>query len=500
MAEPALSDAIELFSNRRWRLNNLYYIEDKHGNVVKFFLNEAQSKLLDELHDLNIILKARQMGFSTFILILALDCCVFNSHFDAGLIADTLDNAKGLLTRVKFAYERLPADIRAVVSIKTDNSQQIEFSNHSSVEVGVSLRSSTKNFLHISEYGKICAKQPDKAKEIKSGALNTLAKGQLGFIESTAEGRGGDFYDKVQQSQQIAEMGRDPHSMEWKFHFFAWWEDPQYTTESDAPVSKDLREYFAELEAGHGITLTDGQKAWYAAKAKEQGDDMWKEYPSTPDEAFKAAKDGAYFAKDIRNLRQIKRIGALPYDPALPVNTFWDWGLNDATSIWLHQQIAGRNRFVGFYENSGEGPAHYADWLDKWRAVRSARFGVHYAPHDFDTRRPGSHGEIITLKSIFQGLGYDMEIVERCVEKKASIQNARTKFPSCEFDEPETGAGLLHLENYCREWDDKHAVWKSQPRHDEHSHPADAFMTFADGYAPPSESRNMPQVDNDWVR
>lgn len=491
MAEPALSDAIELFSDRRWRLNNLYYIEDKHGNVVKFVLNEAQSKLLDELHDLNIILKARQMGFSTFILILALDCCVFNSHFDAGLIADTLDNAKGLLTRIKFAYERLPADIRAVVSIKTDNSQQIEFSNNSSVEVGVSLRSSTKNFLHISEYGKICAKQPDKAKEIKSGALNTLAKGQLGFIESTAEGRGGDFYDKVQQSQQIADMGRDPHSMEWKFHFFAWWEDPQYTTTDNIPISKESKDYFASLEAEHGITLTDGQKAWYAAKAKEQGDDMWKEYPSTPDEAFKAAKDGALFGKEIRNLRQLKRIGEFSFDPALPVNTFWDWGLNDYTTIWLHQQVTGRNRFVGYYENNNEGPAHYADWLDKWRSVRSARFGTHYVPHDFDTRRPGTHGEIITLKGIFGNLGYEMQVVDRCDDKMTSVQNARTKLPSCEFDATECEVGIMRLESCSREWDEKHGVWKSHVRKDDHLHGADGFMTFADGYVPPSEKRRI---------
>lgn len=498
MARPALNEAIELFSDRRWRLNNLYHIEDKHGDVVKFELNATQNRLLEDLHDLNIILKARQMGFSTFILILALDCCVFNSHFDAGLIADTLDNAKGLLARVKFAYERMPKDIRDVVSITTDNAQQIEFSNSSSIEVGVSLRSSTKNFLHISEYGKICAKQPDKAREIKSGALNTLAKGQLGFIESTAEGRSGDFYDKVRQAEQIRDIGRDPHSMEWKFHFFPWWADASYSSADPVHLSREIKDYFASLESEHGITLTDGQKAWYALKAQEQGDDMWKEYPSTPDEAFKAARDGAYFAKEIRSLRQLRRVGSWPIDPALPVNTFWDWGLNDATSIWLHQQVAGRNRFVGFYENSGEGPAHYADWLDKWRAMRSARFGIHYAPHDFDTRRPGSHGEIITLKGIFQGLGYEMQIVERSADKGASIQNARGKLPGCEFDDTECADGLLHLESYSRDWDDKYGVWKSQPRHDEHSHPADAFMTFADGYEAPSKTV-IPQRSMGWV-
>src|SRR6187402_1419632 len=118
MGAPALSPKlIEQWSDRRWRLNNLYYIQNKLGEVVLFELNEAQTKLLDDLHFLNIILKARQMGFSTFILILALDCCIFNSNFAAGLVADTIDNAKGLLKRIKFAYERLPAEIRAVVAI-----------------------------------------------------------------------------------------------------------------------------------------------------------------------------------------------------------------------------------------------------------------------------------------------------------------------------------------------------------------------------------------------
>jgi hypothetical protein len=206
MGEPALSDElVEQWADRRWRLNNLYYIQDKLGEVVLFKLNEAQNTLLEDLHFLNIILKARQMGFSTFILILALDCCLFNSNFAAGLVADTIDNAKGLLKRIKFAYERLPAEIKASVPIKTDNALEVELCNGSGIEVGVSLRSGTKNFIHVSEYGKICAKAPDKAKEIKSGTLNTIAPRQLVFIESTAEGRAGDFYDKTQQARSLAD-------------------------------------------------------------------------------------------------------------------------------------------------------------------------------------------------------------------------------------------------------------------------------------------------------
>lgn len=493
MAKPALSDAVDLYLDRKWRLNNHYYIEDKHGQVVLFQMNAAQEKLLDEMHDLNIILKARQMGFSTFILILALDCCIFNSHFDAGLIADTLDNAKGLLKRIKFAYGRLPKEIKDLVQISTDNAQEIEFSNHSSVEVGVSLRSSTKNFLHISEYGKICAKQPDKAKEINSGALNTLAKGQLGFIESTAEGRGGDFYNKTEQSRKIKDSGREPVSMEWKFHFFPWFEDPAYTIDDAVALTAEEKKYFTGLRDEHGIELTEGQMSWYAVKSREQGEDMFKEYPSTPDEAFTAAKDGTYFAKQIRALRQRGKIGALEFEPRTQVNTFWDLGVSDSTTIWLHQLIAGKHRFVGYYENSGEGIDFYIDWLNKWRAQHSAAFGDHYAPHDVEHRKMGHQAK--SIKTIAAEIGFKFEVVERTTDKLNSIQAVRTIFPECEFDESACDQGLVHLESYSREWDEKYGVWKSKPRHDDHSHCADAFMTFADGYKPPKDTTyKRPQI------
>lgn len=501
MAARALSkELVDQWSDRRWRLNNLYHIQDKHGNVVLFQLNEAQNKLLDNLHYLNIILKARQMGFSTFILILALDCCLFNSNFAAGLVADTLDNAKGLLKRIKFAYERIPEAIRKVVAIKADNATEIEFSNGSGVEVGVSLRSGTKNFLHISEYGKICAKAPEKAKEIKSGSLNTLAPRQLGFIESTAEGRAGDFYDKTQLARAQADSNRELGDLDYKFHFFPWWQDKTYRLGRASLVTEEDQKYFDELRLEHGVILEDEQKWWYSAKKVEQGEDMWKEYPSTPDEAFKAARDGAYFAKEIRNLRQLGKIGVFPYVPGIPVNTFWDFGLGDTQTIWLHQPVAGEHRFVGYFEDSGMGLGHYFGWLDKWAAQRGARWGVHYGPHDIDHRRQTTtSGQAETIKTMAASLGYTFTTVERNPDKINSIQSIRLKLPGCCFDEAAVSVGLIHLENYSRDWDEKLGVWRNYPRHDEHSHGADAFMVFSDGYVPPAPDYVAIPAKRNWV-
>ena len=211
---------------------------------------------------------------------------------------------------------------------------------------------------------------------------------------------------------------------------------------------------------------------------------MWKEFPSTSDEAFKAVRDGAYFAKDMMNLRVRKKIGQFEPVAGLPVNSFWDLGLGDYTSIWLHQQVAGKHRFVGYYENSGEGLAFYFDWLDKWRSTQGVVWGVHFAPHDITQRQNSSTGGVTTRLEIARNLGFTFRKVERSPDKRNSIQAVRTKLPECEFDEQGCSVGITHLEAYSRDWDDNLGVWKSHERHDEHSHGADAFMTFSDGYVP----------------
>jgi len=491
-AEALAPELVDAFSDRAWRIDNLYYVQDEYGAVYKFKMRPAQRKLLDELHYLNIVLKARQLGFSTLILLIALDCCIWNDHFAAGLIADTRKNAENLLVRVKFAYDNLPEEIQQLVPLLASNSTEMRFANGSSIEVGVSLRSSTKNLLHISEYGKICAKQPDKAKEVRSGTLNTLAPRQLAFIESTAEGKGGDFFDKVQQARAIEDNGREPADMEWKFHFFPWWQDAKYQTAQRIDLTDEEVKYFVDLEKEHGITLTAQQEFWYALKWREQGDDMLKEYPSTPDEAFAGATDGAIFGKQMRAIRQLGNVGQFKFVPGVPVNTFWDFGLNDMQTIWLHQEVHGRHRFVGFYENNNVGLAHYFDYLDKWAGMRGARWGEHYGPHDVDDQRQGL--QVTSIKKLAAEVGFIFKKVKKNPSKQAAIEGVRRVLPACDFDEGGCAKGIAHLEAYSRTWDPNNSVWLNEPRHDEHSHGADGFMTFSDGYKPESRAAAAPVI------
>ncbi len=458
-------------------------------------MNRAQEQLLSDLDFLNLILKARQLGFSTFIDILILDQCLWNSNTSAGIIADTLDNAKGLLSaKIKFPYSRLDDAIKERKPTIKSNETEVEWENGSSVKVGASLRSGTYQLLHISEYGKICAKSPDKAKEVKSGALNTLAPGCLGFIESTAEGQEGDFHEKTQAARAIVESGRKPNPLEWKFHFFAWWMDDRYEAEPEGvTITKEMADYFKKKEAEGVPPLTDRKKAWYVLKEKEQGEDMKKEYPSTPDEAFEAAIEGAYFAKQLTTLRKLKRIGSVPFDPDLPVNTFWDLGMSDMTTIWLHQFDGSIHRFIGYYENSNESLSHYINWLRDWRDVRGAVWGKNYGPHDLEVREFASttDGRPKTRKEIAKGLGFEFEVVPRVEDLRDAVETSRQMLPLCAFDEEECAIGIKHMTNYRKEWDDKNNVWKSYPKHDEASHGASAFHTFSRGWVRPVTRKKL---------
>ena len=182
----------EQLSDPRWRLNNLYWITDKSGSRIQFQMNWAQESLMNELHFCNVILKARQLGFTTFIQIFMLDQCIFNSNIRAGTIAHRLDDARLIFRdKVKYPYDNLPEALRNARPLLSDSAEELVLANNSSIRVGTSLRSGTLQYLHISEYGKLCAQFADKAREVRTGALNTLQSGQIVFIESTAEGHEG---------------------------------------------------------------------------------------------------------------------------------------------------------------------------------------------------------------------------------------------------------------------------------------------------------------------
>lgn len=245
--------------DQNWRLGHLYYIIDKAGRKVLFEPNWAQRELFDDIWFLNIILKSRQLGITTFITLLFLDVALFNSNVSCGIIADTEENAKYIFRKIKFAYDNLPDRLKAQRESRIDSAKELTFSNNSIIRVGTSLRSATFQYLLVSEFGKIAAEDIKRANEILTGSLNTVAIGSYCFIESTARGRGGAFYDMCVEAKKLKDAGKKPTKMEYRFHFLPWWKEPGYRLGSAVHMSEEMHEYFISLTA-LGIDLDQEQK------------------------------------------------------------------------------------------------------------------------------------------------------------------------------------------------------------------------------------------------
>lgn len=183
--------------------------------------------------------------------------------------------------------------------------------------------------------------------------------------------------------------------------------------------------------------------------------------------SFEAPNQGSYYGQLMMEADKQGRIRNLPVDPMLKVHTCWDLGIGDATSIWFFQIHGNEIRWVDYYENSGEGLAHYAKTLES----KGYRYGDHYGPHDIEVR------DLSTGKSryeIARGMGINFTVVPK-LSVEDGIEAARTVIPVSHFDEKKCAFGIKCLQNYEKEYDEKRRTFKQRPLHNWASHGADSY-------------------------
>lgn len=478
LSETDLKTLREKLSDRKWRLNNLYFMKDEEGNKVKFELRPLQEYLHDNLWFFNIIPKARQLGMTTFFTVLYFDQILFSENKTAVIIAHRQEDMKKIFqNKIRFMWDNLHPWLKNFIGEPDANSaNELRFPNGSSISVSTSSRSGTVNYLHISEFGYICQKSPDKAEEIVTGSINSvhIKEGAVNMVsvESTAAGREGYFYKFCMDAEANKKSGKALSTMDWKLFFFPWWLDPKYTLDDSFVITDEHQKYFKNLRDKYKIVLDEGQQRWWIKKKQMNGDKMFAEYPSTLDEAFSVSIEGAYYANQMSKVYSSGRIQSLPIDPNVPVDTWWDLGVNDMMVVLFVQTIGATIRFVDCYVNHGEGLAHYVQVLQE----KKYRYGRHIFPHDINVKDMSTG---ITRKQTLYELGVTNIQVAPKLSVADGIERVRTLFPRFFFDEEKTTKVSDALGNYRKEWDDKLGVFKDNPRHDENSHISDAVRTGA---------------------
>lgn len=512
-----INDIRHLLNNSWWRLNHLYWIENKEGQLTRFTLNSAQSLLHKNLWYRNDILKARQLGISTYTALLILDTCLFTPHYHCGIIDKTLPDAQQKLHKIRLAWHHLdyiPENANDVdkalsaigVEIKlrtgqlkkgkptpvTEAKTHISFTNDSHIHIGTNLRGGTLQFLHISELAHIAMKNPARAREIKTGAINTVPPHGVLIKESTHEGgKHGINYELTRQAMENSAKGANLTPLDFKFFFFSWHHNPEYSLKNDKELSADpsLEKYFDMLSEKHGIHLTKGQKSWYATMSRTMHSNMKQEYPSIPEEAFLNSSHDTIYGSVISYLRSQGRLGGnFPIDPAAPLYTSWDIGLSDHTVIWLLQPASPNVLWIDCYANSQKTLSHYIEKINDWERQFGA-ICTHLLPHDAGRRDP--LGKSYQAHLAAEGISRT-RIVPRTPDVWTGINHLRTilnhswfhHFTTLPVSDPHTGvpqpSALEHLEMYSSQPPGTNGILKESPLHNVHSHTADAARIFAE--------------------
>jgi phage terminase large subunit len=235
-------------------------------------------------------------------------------------------------------------------------------------------------------------------------------------------------------------------------------------------------------------------------------EDFDQEWYLSPEAAIK----GAIYGAELARARKEGRITRVPYEPMLPVDTWWDLGMDDAMAIWFTQSLkTGEIRQIRYLEHRGEGIPYYVRMLRDLPYV----YGKHHAPFDIEVRELGTGR---SRKETAAKLGLKFTTVNRIgadeqSELEEGIHATRMLFSRLWFDSQNCQAGIDALGHYRRPWNQRLNQFMPGHVHDWSSHAADALRLEGIGHAP-LETRKRPARDTytgnrtptpagtDWMR
>lgn len=190
---------------------------------------------------------------------------------------------------------------------------------------------------------------------------------------------------------------------------------------------------------------------------------------------------GSYFGAGMRRASDEGRITRVPHEELLPVDTWWDLGVDDSMSIWFVQLFNREIRLIDYFESSGEGFSFYSrvlkGQLEGFERMKYYNYGKHYAPHDIKVRNMGEDAR--TRLEVARGVGIKFTPVKRVAQKEDGIEAIRSILSRCWWDEDKCSRGIDALKGYSKNWNEKMMIYEDNPIHDWTSHGTDAFQTGA---------------------
>jgi phage terminase large subunit len=263
-----------------------------------------------------------------------------------------------------------------------------------------------------------------------------------------------------------------------------------FTLNPDLETDAVYQDFIVDPPKGAVVCKTSYQdNNWLSSESLEKINTLRDRDPDTFHHVYEGATrstvEGAIYKAEIQRAENEGRIRQVPFDPLMPVDTFWDLGFADRVSIWAAQRTPFEIRILRYFEGDHQAIDYYLREMQTWGYV----FGTCFLPWDGGTRSLGtgkSIEELMRMKGFAVRVNRQMSVAD-------GINAVRTIFPQLYFDGVMCADGLQYLRRY--QWGPATAlgVPRSTPLHDDASHPADALRTLAVGIREPERQRQEEQ-------
>jgi hypothetical protein len=344
-------------TERLRRIDELLMIRDKQGRLVKLLPNRAQREYEDKRPQRAIVLKARQLGISTWIAARFFIATITRPGTVSVQVAHDLAAAQQIFRIVHRFVANLPEDVRkGALETSRANVRQLVFARLDSeyrVETAADReagRGLTITNLHCSEV----ARWPGNAAETLAGLRAAVApQGEI-VLESTPNGAAGCFYDEWQRADETG------------YHrfFFPWWYEDAYRL--DPRRLGKLTEDEQELVARAGLTraqIAFRRSTWANFRGLAP-----QEYAEDPESCFRASGECVF---DLEMFDRRRRELSVPMEESD----------NGRLRVW-YPPLPGRQYILGV-DPAGGGPAGdatCAQVIDRSTGLQCAELHGHLPP------------------------------------------------------------------------------------------------------------------------
>lgn len=363
-------------------------IQDKGMRTVPLAYNPTQLHYLTHRTPRDLILKPRQIGFTTAIQAENFRYCTTRPESIITLGKDD-ENTKEIRRIWKFFYDNLPENFRprrlydnATLTTFPDCGSRAVIGTAGSVDVG---RGGTRTRMHGSEVAFWVDAQSIINGALQAGNLKWVA------LESTANGASGWFFDRCMEALQGGGV--------WKLHFYAWFTQAEYRL--PLPMDTVLSYTDTELALIAKHQLTAEQINWRRDKIAEMGglDDFLQEYPEDPLTCFKKSGIGYFGNVD----HALKAPLAPTFDPAHRYVAGLDFGQQqDYTALMIIDATA--NHMVDLVR------VRHERWAEMRKAVLNACKAWDVRIMHAEKNSMGS-SEIESLYTEFEAAGLRTDII-----------------------------------------------------------------------------------------